>query len=80
MRFGYSQSYFYTCMRLCRVLVSMGSVEKSGLGSRKFTREEFTGEESKTLPGQKYEILVCRAFLNIMFLMNHWQEIRFGTS
>jgi hypothetical protein len=36
------------------MLVSMGRVEKSGLGSRKITREEITGEESKTLPGEYY--------------------------
>ena len=58
-------------MRLCRVLVSMGSVEKSGIGSRKFTREDLTGDTLKTLPGQKCEIFVCWAFLNTTFLTNH---------
>lgn len=72
MRSGYSQSYFHTCMRLCRVLVSMGSVEKSGIGSRKFTREDLTGDILKTLPGQKCEIFVCWAFLNTVFLTNHY--------
>jgi hypothetical protein len=33
------------------MLVSMGRVEKSGLGSRKITREEITGE---ALPGEYY--------------------------